>query len=173
MASNMILCIDPIKGESQVAPDWNEMIEILSWEWSVDNPSDLHIGTQPSCGTGNVHDITITKYNDNASMPLFIACQNGTLFKEAIIFNLRTAGEGKFEKFQFIKLGYVTIKDDSFGGALGEERVVETITLHFRAFETHYLLPDGTETTKSFNIATQAEEYPGPELSAPSVGKFS
>ena len=162
MASNVVLMLKPIEGESVIESDaFSEtgLIEMESWNWGFDNAFDFHVGEQGQPGTGNVQDITFTQYASKASPDLMIACLNGTVFKEGIIFNLRTAGEGTMESFLTIKMGTVAIKDVSTGGSGEESRALETYSFNFRTYEVIYVYPDGGEVVKDYLIPHETETY--------------
>lgn len=159
-ATNLILDIPPIKGESQQEADWKEMIELQSWDWSVDNGSDLHVGQNPSAGNGDVGDIHLTKLKDKSSEDLFMACVRGDCFKEATLYVLRTKGEDKYEAYMTLKLGAVLVRSLSYGVSPDDSRMTESVTLHFRGYDMTYKLDDGTDINMKWDIGAQKADYP-------------
>ena len=135
MAVDMFLKIDQIKGESADGAH-KDAIDILSFSWGMSQTGSTHGGSGSGTGKVNVQDLSITKYIDKASPNLMKLCCSGTHFKNATLF-VRKAG-GKALEYIKLEMYQGIVSSISTGGAHGEERLTENITLNFAAFKYDY-----------------------------------
>src|ERR1700753_3384678 len=93
MAVDMFLDLGAkIKGESQDA-DYKDKIDILGYQWGLDNSGSAHTGTGGGTGKVSIHDITITKYVDLASPNIMQYCAGGDHFDAATIYVRKAGGK--------------------------------------------------------------------------------
>lgn len=99
MASDYLLEIDGIKGESQDDKHRGE-IEILSFSWGVSN-SAAFTGGGGSAGKVSVQDFSFTTRVSRASPPLALACATGQHIKKATL-TVRKAGQKPLEYMKVV-----------------------------------------------------------------------
>ncbi|WP_121632426.1 Hcp family type VI secretion system effector [Tropicibacter alexandrii] len=150
-----------IKGECQdeAHKDW---IDVLSWNWGMTQSGTTHMGGGGGGGKVNVNDITLTKYVDAATHDLIKRCCSGEHIADGELV-VRKAGGAKPLDYLKIKIKDVMITSYQTGGMKdGLDRVQETLTLNFRAFELTYTKqnekgsPDG-EFPAGWEIAENKE----------------
>lgn len=135
MAVDMFLKMDPIKGESKDAK-YKDLIDVLNFSWGAANSASFSSGGGGGTGKVNVQDLSITKYYDKASPELFLGCAQGTHYKTAEMV-VRKAGDKPLDYLK-IKLTDVLVSSVSTGGSLGEDRLVESISLAYGKIEVEY-----------------------------------
>jgi type VI secretion system secreted protein Hcp len=99
MAQDIFLKLSGIRGESQ-DDDHRDEIEVLTWEWSIAQGSDLHRGSGGGAGKCSVDDLTIEHYVDRASPNLMKHCLTGKPIESAVLI-LREAGG---EPLEYLKI---------------------------------------------------------------------
>jgi len=95
MAQDIFLKLTGIEGESQDATHAHE-IEVLSWDWSVSQQSNMHLGSGGGAGKATVDDLTVEHYVDRASPNLVQYCLTGKHIPEAVLV-MRKAGGAPLE----------------------------------------------------------------------------
>lgn len=95
MTHDIFLNIAGIKGESQDATHRNE-IEVLSWRWSIQQQSNMHLGRGGSVGRCTVDDLVFEHYVDRASPNLMWHCLKGKHIDRAVLV-MRKAGGSPLE----------------------------------------------------------------------------
>jgi type VI secretion system secreted protein Hcp len=135
MAVDMFIKIGALKGESKDKVH-KEEIDVLAWSWGMSNSGSAHVGGGAGSGKVNVQDLSFTKYIDNSSPDLMLACCNGKHFDTALL-TVRKAGEQPLEYLK-IKLTEVLITSVSTGGSGGEDRLTENVTLSFAKVNVDY-----------------------------------
>ena len=145
MAVDMFLKLTDIKGESHDAKHKDE-IDILAWSWGLSN-STSGVGSGHGAGKVNCQDLSFTKYVDNASSKLLLACCVGTHITEANLV-VRKAG-GEQHEYIKIKLTDILVSSVSTGGSGGEEKLTENISLAFAKVEFTYSPQDAKGAVKA------------------------
>lgn len=135
MSTDMFIKIGSLKGESAVDGHKDE-IQVLAWSWGLTNDGTSHIGSGSGSGKVSVQDLTITKYVDKSSPDLILAGCNGRHFQEAKL-TVRKAGEKPLD-YLVLTLSDVMITAVSTGGAPGQERLTENVTLNFAKVKVDY-----------------------------------
>jgi len=148
MAVDMFIKIGTLKGESKDKTHKDE-IDVLAWSWGMSNSGSAHAGGGAGAGKVNVQDLSFTKYIDNSSPDLMLACCNGKHFDSALLI-VRKAGEKPLEYLK-ISLTEVLVTSISTGGSGGEDRLTENVTLNFAKVKVDYTeqTPTGGEGNKS------------------------
>ena len=139
MALDMFIKIDGIKGES-VDAKHKEEIDVLAWSWGASQSGTTHAGPGGGAGKANFQDISFTKYIDKATPNLMMNCAKGTHIKEATLV-VRKAGGTPLEYLK-IKMTEILVSSVSTGGAGGEDRLTENVSLNFGAFDLEYTPQD-------------------------------
>ena len=155
MAGDMFIKIDGVTGEARDSAHADE-IDVLSWSWGMSQSGSRHVGGGGGTGKVNVRDLHFVKYIDKSSTDLMLFCCNGKhVPKEEL--TVRKAGEHPLEYLN-IKMSDCLISPFDTGGAEGQDRLSETITLNFANVEVEYTpqKEDGTgdaATTMGWDIA--------------------
>lgn len=139
MAVDILLHIDTVPGESRISGHEDE-IDILSWNWGMSQAGSFHTGNGGGSGKVNVQDIVLTKYVDKSTPTLINKCANGTHIPSATL-TLRKAGDPAVD-YLVIKFDKLMVSSVSTGSAAGDDRLIETITLHFAKFSVVYTPQD-------------------------------
>ena len=129
-AFDLFLRVDGINGESADLRHRNE-IDVLSWNWGV-VPRDASRPTRGGC----VPDITLTKFVDRSTPPLFMAAALGTTIGKATL-TVRKPGLQALEFFT-IDLGQVQVSSMEQGVADGQSGFVDRVTLRASSIVVSY-----------------------------------
>jgi type VI secretion system secreted protein Hcp len=127
-AVDMFLKLGDIQGEAQDAKHEGE-IDVLAWSWSMSQtPPDF--GGGGGAGRPLIRALSITKYIDASSAPIYMNLLTGKFIPEATL-TVRKAGADPLE---FIKIDMkdVLVTSTNPGGSGGEDRLSENISLNFR-----------------------------------------
>jgi type VI secretion system secreted protein Hcp len=141
MAVDMFIKIGALDGESKDSVH-KDSIDVLAWSWGMSNSGSAHVGGGIGAGKVNVQDLSLTKYIDQTSTELMLACCNGKHFPEAKL-TVRKAGEKPLE-YLVVTMTDVMVTSVSTGGSGGEDRLTENVTLNFAKVKVDY-----TEQTQS------------------------
>ncbi len=136
MAHDMFIKIDDIKGESMDAKHANE-IDILSWTWGMTQTGTAQLGPGGGAGKVQVNDLTITKYVDRSSPILLKQCCSGKHLQTAVLV-VRKAGGTPLEYLK-ISMEDLIIAAIGHGGAGGDDKLTETVTLNFARVKVEYV----------------------------------
>ncbi|WP_454727015.1 MULTISPECIES: Hcp family type VI secretion system effector [Cupriavidus] len=90
MSQDIFLKLAGIDGESADARHPGE-IEVLTWDWSVSQPSGMHDGSGGGAGKCSVDDLTFEHYVDRATPALVQHCLTGKPIGTAVLV-MRKAG---------------------------------------------------------------------------------
>jgi type VI secretion system secreted protein Hcp len=140
---DMFLKLDGIDGESRDDVHKGE-IDVTSWSWGVAN-SGPGTGAGGGSGVSRVHDLAVTKYVDNATVPLKKAVLSGRKITNAVL-TVRKAGQNPME-YLVIEMQEVFITSQSFMAQKGsDDLLTENVQLNFSKVKTTYKTqkPDGT-----------------------------
>lgn len=154
MAFDAFLKVKGIAGESKddAHADW---IEILSYSHGVNQPTSA----SPSSGGGatsercNHSDFSIVKAIDKASVPLVLACCDGTHLGEVLLELCRSGGNK--EKYMTYKLTNVVVSNVRPGGASagGETLPLEEISFNYGKIEWEYKQQKRDDGTVAGSVA--------------------
>jgi type VI secretion system secreted protein Hcp len=141
MATDILLKVDGIKGESVIDGHAGE-IDILSWNFGMNQSGTTHTATGGGGGKVSVSDITFSKLVDIASADLIKACTSGKHIKEVTLV-VRKAGGTKPVNYFTLKMWEVIVSSYTTGGSNDSlDRIQETLTLNFARFEIEYQQQD-------------------------------
>jgi type VI secretion system secreted protein Hcp len=154
MSSDTHIKFDGVDGES-THKDHKGEIELLSWGWSISQPSGP-AGGGSGKGKAVPGDFHITHAYDKSSPVLAKHCAAGKHFKDAKI-TARKAGEGQ-KDFLVITMKEVFITSVSPGGSSGGD-IVENVSCSYKDIEFAYKPQDdkgglGGEVKFGWNTAT-------------------
>jgi type VI protein secretion system component Hcp len=133
--------------------------ELSSFKFSLrsDETTEAKTATTSS-GKAKFGSFTVTKKVDSASVPLYKACCQATIFP-SIMLAVRMAGGSNLLYLQYI-FRYNQVVGVEWDGGSEEDRAKETVTFIFKAMGVQYIpqMADGREGTKqqwSWNTANQ------------------
>ena len=144
MASDYLLEIDGIKGESQDSKH-KETIEISSFSWGVSNSGSFAAGGGGGSGKASFQDLHFTSHVNKSSPLIAKACATGQHIKKATLF-VRKAG-GDQQDYYVIKLEDLLVSSYQSGGSEGSNALpVDQFALNFAKIEFDYSpqKPDGS-----------------------------
>lgn len=140
-----------IKGESQDAT-YRDDIDVLAWNWGMDQSGTTHMGAGGGGGKVNVADIVLTKYVDLSSNDLIRKCTDGSHIDEGMLVVRKSGGDKPVEYF-ILKMENIMITSYQTGGSKdGLDRIQETLNLNFRKFEIKYTLQEETGATGASSL---------------------
>jgi type VI secretion system secreted protein Hcp len=141
MALDMFLVITgpAIKGESKdKGAGFTDSIDVLAWSWGLSQSGSFHSGAGGGSGKANFQDLSFTKYIDNSSAVLQLACAKGTHIDKAVL-SVRKAGDTP-AIYLTITMEKIMVTSISTGGSGGEDRLTENVTLNFAKVAVAYFL---------------------------------
>jgi type VI secretion system secreted protein Hcp len=158
MAVHMFIKIDSINGES-VDAKHKDQIEVLSWTWGMTQSGSAHYGSGTGTGKVSVRDLSFTKYVDKSTPVLMKYCCKGQFFDKATL-SVMKAGSTPVEYIK-LDLTHGLVSSVTSGGVGDDERLVETITLNFKAFSMQYTPQDkgsaGASVPATWDLSKNAE----------------
>ncbi|HEV2555666.1 MAG TPA: type VI secretion system tube protein Hcp [Bosea sp. (in: a-proteobacteria)] len=136
MATDFILEIDGIKGESQ-DKKLKDMIEVDSFSWGVSNGGSHASGTGGGAGKANFQDIHFTSSVGKASPTLALSCANGKHISKAVL-HVRKQGEDQ-QEYYTITLEDLLVSSYQSGDAAGGTTVpTDQFSLNFAKIKYEY-----------------------------------
>jgi type VI secretion system secreted protein Hcp len=145
-ATDIFLKLGDIKGES-IDDKHKDEIDVLAWSWGeADSTAPARRNRNgnglavPDC----IQDLSLTKFVDSATPDVIMDAVSGRVVPGATL-TLRKAGKGQ-QEYLILKLSSVSISSYATGGSGGEDRLTESITLHFQRMDGSYRRqkPDGS-----------------------------
>jgi type VI secretion system secreted protein Hcp len=136
MSVEMFLKLAGCSGEA-VAAGHEKEIELLGWKWEGENKGSAHMGGGAGTGKAKFEDLVITKFVDLASTTIMTNMAKGKHFQEAKI-TVRKVGGDKPLEYITITMSEAFITRVTFGGSMGDERTVETVSFNFEKIKIEY-----------------------------------
>lgn len=157
MASDYLLEIDGIKGESQDKKH-KETIEVNSFSWGIMQPGSAAVGSGLASGKASFQDMHFTTHVSKASAPVAQHCAQGAHIKKATLY-VRKAGGKSQDDFYVVTLEECFISSFQSGGGGGE--ITEQLSLNYTKvkFEYKEQAADGSlkgSTPMTWNVKTNA-----------------
>lgn len=113
-----VIKFDDVTGESKY-PGFETWIELTSWNWTITHPTSGLPGGGYSQDRARVHDISVTKFGDKATIALIKKILFAKHFPKVEIASLKTTGD-KIEPYMKIELEDVIITSlNQHGGGTG------------------------------------------------------
>ncbi|WP_376987052.1 Hcp family type VI secretion system effector [Bosea sp. R86505] len=136
MATDFILEIDGIKGESQDKKLEN-MIEVDSFSWGVSNAGSHAAGAGGGAAKASFQDIHFTAAVSKASPNLALSCANGKHIKKAVL-HVRKQGEQQ-QEYYTITLEDLLVSSYQSGDAAGGASVpTDQFSLNYAKVKYEY-----------------------------------
>jgi type VI secretion system secreted protein Hcp len=130
MASDYLLQIDGIKGESQ-DDKHKDTIEILSFSWGASNTAVSSSGTGGGAGKVSYQDVVLTTSVNKSSPLLMLACASGQHIKKCILY-VRKQGGGQQDYYT------VTLEDVLISQYKSEGMLDGTTTVPIDQFSLNF-----------------------------------
>jgi type VI secretion system secreted protein Hcp len=122
MAVDYFLKLDGISGES-VAEGFKDTIQLLSFSWGATQVTSVAGTGGSGAGKADLSDISVMKYLDKASMPIFKALVTGAHIKTGTLSAVKAGSNNKpFLKIDFQEL-FVTSQQHSASSEIPTESV--------------------------------------------------
>lgn len=137
MAQDIFIKIDGIHGESMDASHTSE-IEVLEWEWSISQQSNMHSGSGGGAAKCTVNDLTFEHYVDRASPNLMKYCLTGKPIDNAVLV-VRKAGGTPLE-FLTLSMEQVLITAVKLAANTNMRSPREEISLSFARVKQAYVV---------------------------------
>lgn len=136
MASDFLLELDGIKGESQDSKH-KDFIEIESFSWGVTNSGSHASGGGGGAGKANYQDLHFTTKVNKSSPNLMVACATGQHIKKGKLI-VRKHG-GKQEEYYVISLDDLLVSSYQSGDAVGGDTIpTDQFSLNFAKIKFEY-----------------------------------
>lgn len=160
MAVDMFLELDGIDGES-ADKTHSGKIEIMAFSWTGSNSGTMHVSTGGGAGKAQFGDLSVTKYVDKATPVLWKKLSDGAHIAKGKLI-VRKAGGDPLEYLK-LEMDHILVSNIAEGGTGGDDRLIESVSLNFRAFKVIYTpqskegTPEG-EVEHGWNIAENASK---------------
>jgi len=159
LAQDIFLKLTGITGESQDDKHTNE-IEVLRWDWKINQQSSMHSGSGGGSGKATVNDLIFDHYVDRASPNLLKYCLTGKHVDTAILV-ARKAGGSPLE-YLAITMGDVIITGVSPAATDSMDRVREQVSLSFARVRQEYTIQNrlggsGGTVSAAYDIRSNRE----------------
>lgn len=160
MAQDIFLKINGIDGESQDASHKNE-IEVLAWNWNIEQQSTMHAGSGGGAGKATVSDLKFEHFIDRASPNLMKYCLTGKHIDQATLV-VRKAGGNPLEYLKLTMSDVLVTGVAPQGSVSDEVRMRETVALSFAKVKQEYVVQNaqggsGGAVTAGYDIKGNKE----------------
>ena len=160
MAQDIFLKINGIDGESQDSSHKNE-IEVLAWDWNIEQQSTMHAGSGGGAGKATVSDLSFEHFIDRASPNLMKYCLTGKHINEAVLV-VRKAGGNPLEYLKLTMTDVLVTKVAPRGSVQDEVRMREKVALAFSKIKQEYVVQNaqggsGGAVTAGYDIKGNKE----------------
>ncbi|SPA29052.1 Hcp-related (Hemolysin-coregulated protein) protein; replication/virulence associated protein; DUF796 [Cupriavidus taiwanensis] len=160
MAQDIFLKINGIDGESQDSSHKNE-VEVLAWDWSIEQQSTMHAGSGGGAGKATVSDLSFEHFIDRASPNLMKYCLTGKHINEAVLV-VRKAGGNPLEYLKLTMTDVIVTRVSPKGSVDDEVRMRETVALSFSRVKQEYVVQNaqggsGGAVTAGYDIKGNKE----------------
>lgn len=136
MASDFLLEIDGIKGESQDSKH-KETIEVESFSWGISNAGSHGAGTGGGAGKASFQDIHFTSTVGKASANLALSCASGKHITKAVLY-VRKQGETQ-QDYYVVTMEDLLVSSYQSGDAAGGSSVpTDQFSLNFSKIKYEY-----------------------------------
>ncbi|UDM49822.1 Hcp family type VI secretion system effector [Cupriavidus sp. MP-37] len=160
MAQDIFLKINGIDGESQDSSHKNE-VEVLAWDWSIEQQSTMHAGSGGGAGKATVSDLCFEHFIDRASPNLMKYCLTGKHINEAVLV-VRKAGGNPLEYLKLTMTDVIVTQVSPKGSVDDEVRMREKVALSFSRVKQEYVVQNaqggsGGAVTAGYDIKGNKE----------------
>ncbi len=171
MAVDIFLVIPGVKGETADTNFAKQFaIDVQGWTWGMSQAGSAGQGSGSGVGKVNVSDLQITKNVDKSTPALMAACCAGTAYGTSastpVVLSMRKAGGTNPLVYMTVSLFNVTISAVNPTTSSSNDMQMETLGLHFGAFQVVYTPQTKTgdkdaDVTMTWNVAGNSSKLPG------------
>jgi type VI secretion system secreted protein Hcp len=137
MAVDFFLKLDGIAGES-VDDKHKDWIQILSWSWGASQVTSVAGTGGSGAGKADLSDISIMKFLDKASTPLFKSLTTGGHIKTGNLEAVKSGGNGK----PFLKVDFQELFVTSQQLSASSEIPTESVSFSYNQIKIEYSTQD-------------------------------
>lgn len=152
MASNILLKLTNIQGESKDAHGHADEIELLSFSWGLTQSATASAASGAGGVAMHVQDMSFSKYADKSTPNLIKYCAKATPIDEAIL-TVRKAGDTP-QDFYIHTMNECIVSSVQTGGSGDAAQMTESFSINFAKVHTVYKVQaedgsveDGPEVT--------------------------
>jgi type VI secretion system secreted protein Hcp len=150
MAVDFFLKLDGIQGES-ADEKHKDQITLLSWSLGASQVTSVAGTGGSGAGKADLSDLSIMKFLDKASAPLFKALVSGTHIKTGVLEAVKAGGDGK----PFLKLSFDELFVTSQQHSASSEVPSESVSFSYNKIKVEY----STQNEQGILTATGAVTY--------------
>jgi len=150
MAVDFYLKLDAIDGESTDADHTGE-IQLLSFSWGGSQVTAVAGTGGSGAGKADLADLSVMKYMDKASAPIFKALLTGTHIKTGVLTAIKAGAGGK----PFLKLSFEELYITSQQVSASSEIPSESVSFSYNKIKVEY----STQNEAGILTATGAVTY--------------
>ena len=150
MAVDFFLKLDGIQGES-ADEKHKDQITLLSWSLGASQVTSVAGTGGSGAGKADLSDLSIMKYLDKASAPIFKALVSGTHIKTGVLEAVKAGGDGK----PFLKLSFDELFVTSQQHSASSEVPSESVSFSYNKIKVEY----STQNEQGILTATGAVTY--------------
>ena len=136
MASNVLLKLTNIKGESKDEHGHKEEIELLSFSWGMTQSATAQSAHGGGGVSANYQDLNCSKYADKSTPNLIMYSAKGTPIEEAIL-TVRKAGDNP-QDFYVYTMNECIVSSVQLGGSGDAAQMVDSFSLNFAKIKIEY-----------------------------------
>ncbi len=136
MAVDFFLKLDGIKGESEDSKHKDE-IQLMSWSWGASQMSSVAGTGGSGAGKANLADLSIMKYVDTATTPLFKALLAGTHVATGTLTAIKAGADGPFIQVDLKELFVTSIQTSG-----SSEVPMESVSFSYNEIKVEYFTQD-------------------------------
>ena len=134
----MFMLLDGISGETQAKGVDTKCIDVLNFNWGIEQQSSMHTGGGGGAGKATVHDLEFAHYYDKSSPTLAQFCLNGKHIKKGQLIVRKAGGTNPID-YLIIKMEDILITATSqIGLSTDDVRISEKVRLSFAKLDITY-----------------------------------
>jgi type VI secretion system secreted protein Hcp len=137
MAVDFFLTLDGIKGES-VDDKHKDWIQVLSFSWGASQVTSVAGTGGSGAGKADLANLSIMKFLDKSTTPLFKALTTGTHIKTGSMEAVKSGGNGK----PFLKVDFKELFVTSIQLSGSSEIPTESVSFSYNEIKTEYSTQD-------------------------------
>jgi type VI secretion system secreted protein Hcp len=137
VAQDMFLKLQGITGESPDSSHKDE-IELLNWEWSIQQSSNMHMGSGGGSGKATVNDLRFDHYVDRSSPNLMKYCLTGKHIEQATLVTRKSGGNPL--EYHKITMEDVIITAVNPISTQVDDRILEGVQISFARVRQEYIM---------------------------------
>ena len=134
----MFILLDGISGETQAKGVDKKNIDVLNFNWGIEQQSAMHTGGGGGAGKATVHDLEFTHYYDKASPTLAQFCLNGKHIKSGVLTIRKAVGANPIEYLKIKMEDILITYTGQVGLSTDDVRITEKVRLAFSRLDVTY-----------------------------------